>query len=136
MTGRTTTLAIPEDFEESAPLTWWGRGSGGVDGRGRETTNMKELEIEIVAAAEVRRTMTPDGDLRSDIAYQNDVNALLARVEQWHMPWRSISDISPEPLESAIVAETTPVPRIVGPSIGKLSPLVVTQRPAAARARR
>jgi hypothetical protein len=100
---------------------------------------MKELEIEILTAGEVRRSMTPDGDLRSDVAYQNDVNALLARVEQWHMPWRSISDISPEPLESAIVAETTPVPRVVGPTIGKLAPLLVTPRSPvapAARARR
>lgn len=110
-----------------------GAGQGGVEDGG-DQTKMKELEIEIVAAGEVRRSMTPDGDLRGDVAYQNDVNALLARVEQWHMPWRSISDISPPPLESAIVADATPMPSLVRPSIGKLAPLVVTKRPYAAAA--
>jgi hypothetical protein len=128
MTGRTTTLANPEDFDESGPLTLVGSGK-----------TMKELEIEILTAGEVRRSMTPDGDLRSDVAYQNDVNALLARVEQWQMPWRSISDLSPAPLESAIVADMTPLPSRVRPTIGKLSPLVVAPRAPtkpAARARR
>jgi hypothetical protein len=97
---------------------------------------MKELEAEILAAGEIRRSMTPDGDIRNDIAFQHDVNALLARVEQWQMPWRSISDISPPPLPSPIVSEATPMPRLVKPAIGRLAPLVVKARPTPARVRR
>jgi hypothetical protein len=97
---------------------------------------MSKLETAILTAAQVRRSMTPDGDLRGDIAFQHDVNALLARVEQWQMPWRSASDISPAPLPSPIVSEATPMPTVVRPSIGRLSPLVVTARPPAARVRR
>ena len=97
---------------------------------------MSKLETEILAAGEIRRSLTPSGDLRGDIAFQHDVNALLARVEQWQMPWRSAWDISPAPLGSAIVSETTPMPRLVGPQIGRLSPLVVTATPAIAPARR
>jgi hypothetical protein len=100
---------------------------------------MRELEIEILAAAEVRRTLTREGDLRGDVAYQNDVNALLARVEQWQMPWRSVSDISPAPLESAIVADVTPLPVSVRPaasSIGRLSSVVVAPRATSQRVRR
>ena len=97
---------------------------------------MRELETEILAAGEVRRSMSPKGDLRGDIAFQHDVNALLARVEQWQMPWRSVSDISPAPPPNPIVSESTPMPSVVRPEIGHLSPLVVTTRAPAARVRR
>ena len=96
---------------------------------------MRELETEILAAGEVRWSLTPKGDFRGDIAYQHDVNALLARVEQWQMPWRSISDISPAPPPNPIVADATPLPVAVRPPIGRLAPLHVTARPQT-RARR
>jgi hypothetical protein len=96
---------------------------------------MRELETEILAAGEVRWSLTPKGDLRGDIAFQHDVNALLARVEQWQMPWRSISDISPAAPPNPIVADATPLPVAVRRPIGQLSPIVVTA-PLHARARR
>jgi len=102
---------------------------------------MKELEIEIVAAAEVRRSLTDAGDIRGVVAFQNDVNALLARFEHLQVPWRSLADLNPAPLASAITADTTPLPvktsRKPAPVIGKLAPLVVT-RPglSSSRARR
>ena len=93
---------------------------------------MKELETERVAAAEVRRSFVDPRDIRGEVEFQNDVNALLARVEHLQMPWRSLSDLSPAPLASAIVADTTPLPlaRASGPlaGIGRLSPLVVASR--------
>jgi hypothetical protein len=88
-----------------------------------------------MAATEVRRSLTADGDLRSEVDFQNDVNALLARVEQWQMPWRSLSDLSPAPLASAITADATPLPVRVGPSIGRLVPIVVDTPPTLRRAR-
>jgi hypothetical protein len=100
---------------------------------------MRELETEILAAGEIRRALTQSRDLRGDIEFQNDVNALLARVEHLQMPWRSVSDLSPSPIASAIVADATPLP-VVRPSttqpskrleapIGSLSPLLVARRP-------
>jgi len=94
---------------------------------------MKELEVEVVAAGEVRRTLTGAHDLRSDIEFQNDVNALLARVEHLQMPWRSLSDLSPAPLGSAIVADTTPLPVATRPRIGRLGSFVVAPASIATR---
>jgi hypothetical protein len=92
---------------------------------------MKELDTEILAARDVRRSLADVSDIRGDIDFQNDVNALLARVEHLQMPWRSLSDLNPAPLTSAIVADTTPLP-VSRPDagalarIGRLSPLVVS----------
>lgn len=105
---------------------------------------MRELETEILAAGEIRRTLAPARDIRGDIEFQNDVNALLARVEHLQMPWRSLSDVSPSPIESAIVSDSTPLPVVRAnakiatpkgpvPPIGPLAPLVVERRPAERR---
>src|SRR6516225_3385710 len=97
---------------------------------------MKELETEILAAREVRRSLADGRDIRGDVDFQNDVNALLARVEYLQMPWRSLSDLEPAPLPSAIVPDATPLP-IVQRSrtldgVGRLPPLVVAARPVTA----
>jgi len=96
---------------------------------------IRQIGTRVVAAAEVRGALTGKGDLRAEVDYQNDVNALLARVEQWQMPWRSLSDISPPTFPSPIRAEATPLPVRVGPYIGRLVPLVVDQPPVVRRAR-
>jgi hypothetical protein len=99
---------------------------------------MRELEVEILAAGQVRRTVVDASDIRGDIDFQNDVNALLARVEHLQMPWRSLSDLSPAPLASAIQADATPLPvrtRTLD-GIGRLSPLVVASRALPVSARR
>jgi hypothetical protein len=100
---------------------------------------MNELEIEIVAAVDVRRSFVDPRDIRGDVEFQNDVNALLARVEHLQMPWRSLSALSPAPLASAIVADTTPLPTRRVPAaleaIGRLSPLIVASRPSVAAPR-
>ncbi len=103
---------------------------------------MRQLETAILAAGEVRRTLADSRDIQSDVDFQNDVNALLARVEHLQMPWRSLSDLNPAPLASAIVADTTPLP-VVRPvqrtrtldGIGRLAPLVVSSRAASAARR-
>ena len=103
---------------------------------------MRELEMEILAAGEVRRSLADGGDIRGDVDFQNDVNALLARVEYLQMPWRSASDLSPAPLASAIVSDATPLPVVQDAQrtrtlagIGRLAPLVVASRPAPAARR-
>ena len=47
--------------------------------------DMNHRDLRIVAAAEARRSLT-EGDIQSEIAYQNDINTLLARLEQRQMP--------------------------------------------------
>ena len=95
---------------------------------------MKELATERLAATQVRRTLTDAHDIRADVEFQNDVNALLARVEHLQMPWRSLADLNPAPLSSAIVADTTPLPvarpghRAIAAGIGRLEPLTVASR--------
>ena len=42
---------------------------------------MDDADIMIVTVAEARKILT-DGDLRSDVAFQNDVNRLLASLEE------------------------------------------------------
>jgi hypothetical protein len=41
---------------------------------------MDDANFEIVSAAEARRALT-DGDLKSDVAFQNDINRLLASLD-------------------------------------------------------
>jgi hypothetical protein len=106
--------------------------------RGKENGDMKELETQILAAGEVRRTLADGRDIRGDIDFQNDVNALLARVEYLQIPWRSLSDLNPAPLASAIVADNTPLPVARSralPGIERLAALVVAPRPASASRR-
>jgi hypothetical protein len=98
-----------------------------------------KIEIQIVTAGQVRRSLTEAGDIRGDVAFQNDVNALLARFEHLQMPWRSLSDLNPAPLTNGIVADTTPLPVLTprrAPAIGRLAPLVaVAAAPSARQAR-
>jgi len=44
-------------------------------------SQMDDAGFRIVAAAEARRILT-DGDVRSDVAFQNDVNRLIATLEE------------------------------------------------------
>ena len=51
---------------------------------------MNNPEVKIVTAAEARRALT-DGDIRSEVAFQNDINTLLARLEETKIPLRALS---------------------------------------------
>ena len=46
--------------------------------------------VKIVPAAEARRALT-GGDIRDDVAFQNDINTLLARLEEKVVPLRALS---------------------------------------------
>jgi hypothetical protein len=47
---------------------------------------MDEVDFEIMRVAEARRVLT-DGDIKSEVAFQNDVNRLLASLEDlWNGP--------------------------------------------------
>lgn len=47
---------------------------------------MKLPSFDFVQAAGVRRAVVPEGDIRGDIAFQNDINGLLARFDAQATP--------------------------------------------------
>ena len=57
-------------------------------------TDMNDPQIQILTAAEARRALTK-GDLQSEVAFQNDINMLLARLEETKVPLRALSRPQP-----------------------------------------
>jgi len=59
-------------------------------------------EYDIVAATGVRRAVVPSGDIREDIAFQNDINLLLARLDAGNTPLKALGwvreAVTPHPL--------------------------------------
>jgi hypothetical protein len=55
---------------------------------------MNDPQVRIVTAAEARRALT-DGDIRSEVAFQNDINTLLARLEETKIPLLALSRPQP-----------------------------------------
>ena len=49
---------------------------------------------EFVAASLVRRTLIIRGDVRADVAFQNDINALMAQIEEEPVPFHSVSGLT------------------------------------------
>jgi hypothetical protein len=56
---------------------------------------MSYPKIRIVAPAEVRQALTSEGDIRSEIAFQNDINRLLAWFEEFPFPLCALAEIEP-----------------------------------------
>jgi len=50
---------------------------------------MKTSQTDVISAPSVRRVLTTPGDIRSEIAFQNDINSLIAKVDQLKMPWKA-----------------------------------------------
>ena len=57
-------------------------------------SKMKQREVEIVMAREARHVLT-GGDLKSEVAFQNDINTLLARLDEKQPPLRALSNPQP-----------------------------------------
>jgi hypothetical protein len=64
---------------------------------------MKTCEVEVLPASGVRRALTSAGDIRADISFQNDINNLLARIEESQLPWTAAFRLS------SLGAAVTPV---------------------------
>ena len=50
---------------------------------------MRTPNIEILAAPSVRRSLTTPGDIRTEIDFQNDINSLIARMDNLPLPWKA-----------------------------------------------
>ena len=59
--------------------------------------DMNDPQVQILTAAEARRALTK-GDIRGEVAFQNDINTLLARLEETKIPLRALS--LPQPSQS------------------------------------
>jgi hypothetical protein len=66
---------------------------------------MKIAEVLVLPAQNVRSSLTTPGDIRSDIAFQNDINNLLARIEEVKLPWTAASLLVSFGMEGAVVAQ-------------------------------
>jgi hypothetical protein len=55
-----------------------------------------KFEIRTLTIQEVRRSLVAWGDIRNDVAFQNDVNSLLAGLERIEPPWRSLGANLPD----------------------------------------
>jgi len=55
---------------------------------------MNDPQVRIVTAAEARRALT-NGDIRSEVAFQNDINTLLARLEETKVPLQALAGPQP-----------------------------------------
>ena len=49
---------------------------------------------EEVAVSLVRRALSIEGDSVSDVAFQNDIDVLLARIEEMRVPFRSLAGLT------------------------------------------
>ena len=66
---------------------------------------MRTPNVEIVAAPSVRRSLTTPGDIRTDIDFQNDINNLLARMENLPLPWKAVARLMSYDVVSRPVAQ-------------------------------
>jgi hypothetical protein len=57
---------------------------------------MSRSNVRIVAASEARQALT-EGDFRSEIAFQNDINSLLASLEEREPSMRALARPQPAP---------------------------------------
>ena len=65
----------------------------GLLNRSREVS-MKLSNCKFVAAPLVRRTLIVRGDVRADVAFQNDINALMFQIEEEPVPFRSVASLT------------------------------------------
>jgi hypothetical protein len=54
---------------------------------------MSYPKIRIVAPTEVRQALSDQGDIRGDIAFQNDINRLLAWFEEFPLPLAALAEL-------------------------------------------
>jgi hypothetical protein len=69
-------------------------------------------EYDIVVATGVRRAVVPAGDIREDIAFQNDINLLLARLDAANPPLKALGWIREAVVAEPLVA-AEPILRII-----------------------
>ena len=56
---------------------------------------MDTQDIKIIATTEARRALT-GGNIRDEIAFQNDINTLLARLEEKQFPLKLDAGANPD----------------------------------------
>ena len=101
---------------------------------------MKTTDVEVLPAPSVRRSLTTPGDIRSDISFQNDINGLLARIEEAKQPWTAASRLISYGVATAPVAQrkrntvTPPLRVFDGGAVNR--PAVSEPRAVAAKPRR
>jgi hypothetical protein len=70
-------------------------------------------DYDIVAAAGVRRAVVPAGDIREDIAFQNDINLLLARLDAANPPLKALGWVREAVMADETAPRSEPVLRVI-----------------------
>ena len=70
------------------------RGTVVADSVKERSTHMDDPLIKILSAGEARRVLTAGG-IRDEVAFQNDINTLLARLEETKVPLKALSRPQP-----------------------------------------
>ena len=88
---------------------------------------MKTKDVEVLSAPNVRRSLTTPGDIRSDICFQNDINNLLARIEEAKQPWTAASrlvsfGVATEPVAQPKRNSVTPLRVFDGGAVNRPTP--------------
>ncbi len=94
---------------------------------------MKIAEVLVLPAQNVRSSLTTPGDIRSDIAFQNDINNLLARIEEVKLPWTAASLLVSFGADNEVVAQ--PRRHTVTPPLRIFDGGAAPARPAVTEAR-
>jgi len=76
-----------------------------VAGFSSREVSMKIADVLVLPAQNVRSSLTTPGDIRSDIAFQNDINNLLARIEEVKLPWTAASLLVSFGADGPVVAQ-------------------------------
>lgn len=96
---------------------------------------MKLPSFDFMQAGAVRRAVVPEGDIREDIAFQNDINGLLARLDSGATPPLTALGWIQEPVAATSPVVGTagfPVPqalRIIRGGVGLRAGLLATTHP-------
>src|SRR5262249_34843518 len=87
---------------------------------------MSQIDIQIIRAADVRRSLTKPGDIRGEIGFQNDINALLARFDEVRVPWQALSGPTPT-LPVSVLADPPPPPAAPPPGAARPHAVRITR---------
>lgn len=68
-----------------------------------------QSQMQIVRAIDVRRSLTVPGDVKTEVTFQNDINALIARFDEARVPWLPLGGTLPA-LQVTLVPDATPIP--------------------------
>jgi hypothetical protein len=79
-----------------------------ANNNGRSRARVRSIKVTVSALRDVKRAITVDGDIASDVGFQNDVNALLAVVSRLAPPTAAEPDRPSAVTDDQLVRKVVP----------------------------